>query len=86
MTAPLTQHQVEIQSNLAAWKKKLLLQKLYAQFYQRIIALIDPQADRLLMLDIGGGSTEIIPLRIVGAKATFRKMRKEDLAKLYSNE
>ena len=33
-----------------------------------------------------GGSTEIIPLRITGAKATFRKMRKEDLAKIYSNE
>jgi large subunit ribosomal protein L15 len=33
-----------------------------------------------------GGSTEIIPLRITGAKATVRKMRKEDLEKLYGNE
>lgn len=33
-----------------------------------------------------GGSTEIIPLRLKGARATFRKMRKEDLAKLFSNE
>jgi hypothetical protein len=33
-----------------------------------------------------GGSTEVIPLRIKGARATFRKMRKEDLAKLYSTE
>lgn len=33
-----------------------------------------------------GGSTEVIPLRITGARATFRKMRKEDLAKLFSNE
>ncbi len=33
-----------------------------------------------------GGSTEVIPLKIKGARATFRKMRKEDLAKLYSNE
>jgi SAM-dependent methyltransferase len=54
MTAPLTQHQVEIQSNLAAWKKKLLLQKIYAQFYQRIIALIDPQATGRIV-EIGSG-------------------------------
>ena len=33
-----------------------------------------------------GGSTEIIPLLITGAKATVRKMRKEELAKLYNNE
>jgi len=33
-----------------------------------------------------GGATEVIPLRIKGAKATIRKMRKEDLEKLYSNE
>jgi large subunit ribosomal protein L15 len=31
-----------------------------------------------------GGAVEFIPLRIKGAKATFRKMRKEDLAKIYS--
>ena len=29
-----------------------------------------------------GGSTEVIPLKVVGAKATVKKMRKEDLAKL----
>jgi large subunit ribosomal protein L15 len=33
-----------------------------------------------------GGATEVIPLRIKGAKATIRKMRKEDLEKLYNNE
>jgi large subunit ribosomal protein L15 len=33
-----------------------------------------------------GGSTEVIPLRLKGARATFRKMRKEDLEKLFSNE
>jgi large subunit ribosomal protein L15 len=33
-----------------------------------------------------GGSTETIPLRIKGAKATFRKMRKEDIAKIYETE
>lgn len=31
-----------------------------------------------------GGSVEIIPLRLTGAKATVRKLRKEDLAKIYS--
>lgn len=30
-----------------------------------------------------GGTADIIPLRIKGAKATIRKMRKEDLAKIY---
>jgi large subunit ribosomal protein L15 len=33
-----------------------------------------------------GGSTEVIPVRLKGARATFRKLRKEDLAKLFSNE
>jgi large subunit ribosomal protein L15 len=33
-----------------------------------------------------GGTVEIIPLRIKGAKATVRKLRKEVLEKLYSNE
>jgi large subunit ribosomal protein L15 len=33
-----------------------------------------------------GGSTEVIPLLVTGAKATIRKMRKEDLAKLYEKE
>lgn len=33
-----------------------------------------------------GGTVEIIPLRIKGAKATIRKLRKEVLEKLYSNE
>jgi len=33
-----------------------------------------------------GGSTEVIPLRLKGARATFRKMRKEDLAKLFGDE
>jgi SAM-dependent methyltransferase len=54
MTAPLTQHQVEIQRNLAAWKKKRLLQKIYAQFYRRIIDLIDPHAAGQIV-EIGSG-------------------------------
>jgi SAM-dependent methyltransferase len=41
MTAPLTQHQAEIERNLDAWRSKPLLQKIYAGFYGRIVALID---------------------------------------------
>jgi large subunit ribosomal protein L15 len=33
-----------------------------------------------------GGTIEVLPLKVTGAKATIRKMRKEDLAKLYSEE
>ncbi|MBC7871981.1 MAG: 50S ribosomal protein L15 [Chitinophagaceae bacterium] len=29
-----------------------------------------------------GGTTEVIPLKVIGARATVKKMRKEDLAKL----
>ena len=41
MTAPLTQHQVEIEKNLRAWRSKPLLQEIYAGFYRRILTLID---------------------------------------------
>jgi SAM-dependent methyltransferase len=41
MTAPLSQHQAEIQRNLRAWESKPLLQQIYASFYQRILVLID---------------------------------------------
>ena len=37
-------------------------------------------------ISAAGGSTEVIPVRLKGAKATFRKMRKEDLEKLFGNE
>jgi len=33
-----------------------------------------------------GGSTEVIPLRLKGIRATFRKLRKEDLAKIFGDE
>lgn len=33
-----------------------------------------------------GGSTEVIPVRIKGIRATFRKYRKEDLAKIFGDE
>ena len=42
MTAPLTQHQAEIQQNLASWNAKPLLQRIYADFYRRILQLIEP--------------------------------------------
>jgi len=42
MTAPLAEHQTQIHQNLAAWKEKPLLREIYAGFYQRILALIDP--------------------------------------------
>jgi SAM-dependent methyltransferase len=38
---PLEQHQAEIQRNLRAWQAKPLLRKIYADFYQRILGLID---------------------------------------------
>jgi large subunit ribosomal protein L15 len=34
-------------------------------------------------IEAAGGSVEIIPLRIKGIRATFRKHRKEELAKIY---
>jgi SAM-dependent methyltransferase len=42
MTAPLAQHQAEIERNLRAWEAKPLLKEVYAGFYRRILALIDP--------------------------------------------
>ncbi len=54
MPAPLDQHQVEIQRNLTAWQTKRLLQKVYAQFYARIISLIDPQLPGRIV-EIGSG-------------------------------
>ena len=54
MTAPLGQHQTEIQRNLAAWQNKPLLQKIYAGFYQRILALMDTRAPGCIV-EIGSG-------------------------------
>ena len=42
MTAPLTQHQAEIERNVRAWEAKPLLKTIYAGFYRRILTLIDP--------------------------------------------
>jgi SAM-dependent methyltransferase len=54
VTAPLEQHQDEIQRNLRAWEARPLLRQIYAGFYQRIIALIDPQLPGCIV-EIGSG-------------------------------
>ena len=51
---PLEQHQLEIQKNLRAWKSKPLLHKIYAGFYQRILAHIDTQIPGRIV-EIGSG-------------------------------
>jgi SAM-dependent methyltransferase len=54
MTAPLTQHQAEIEQNLASWNAKPLLQKIYAGFYGRILELIEPSIPGRVV-EIGSG-------------------------------
>ncbi len=52
---PAEQHQVEIQKNLRSWQSKPLLQQIYASFYRRIIALIDPDTSQGRIVEIGSG-------------------------------
>ena len=54
MTAPLAQHQAEIERNLRAWQAKPLLKEIYAGFYRRILALIDPAIPGRIV-EIGSG-------------------------------
>ena len=57
MTAPLRQHQVEIEINQRAWERKPLLQEIYAGFYRKILALIDTGiAGRVVEIGSGIGS------------------------------
>jgi SAM-dependent methyltransferase len=51
---PAEQHQVEIQKNLRSWEAKPLLQQVYASFYRRILALMDPQLPGRVV-EIGSG-------------------------------
>jgi SAM-dependent methyltransferase len=51
---PLDQHQVEIEKNLAAWRNKPLLQKIYVGFYERILRHIDTDAPGAVV-EIGSG-------------------------------
>lgn len=54
MTTPLSQHQTEIQRNLEVWQRKPLLRRIYAQFYERIVALLDPALPGRIV-EIGSG-------------------------------
>ena len=51
---PLEQHQAEIQRNRRAWQAKPLLRKIYADFYQRILGLIDPRRPGQIV-EVGSG-------------------------------
>jgi SAM-dependent methyltransferase len=54
MTAPLAQHQAEIERNLRAWNAKPLLKEIYAGFYRRILTLINPAIPGRIV-EIGSG-------------------------------
>jgi len=57
MTAPLTQHQAEIEQNLRAWQSKPLLHQIYAGFYRQIVAVMDLSlAGRIVEIGSGIGS------------------------------
>ncbi len=51
---PLKQHHAEILQNLRSWESKPLLQEIYAGFYRRILALIDPRLPGRVV-EIGSG-------------------------------
>ena len=51
---PLEQHQIEIEQNLARWRGKPLLQKIYAGFYENILQHIDTTAPGAVV-EIGSG-------------------------------
>ncbi len=53
MTPP-EQHQLEIQQNLRHWESKPLLREIYAGFYRRILALINPELPGRVV-EIGSG-------------------------------
>jgi SAM-dependent methyltransferase len=65
---PLTRHQEEIQKNLRAWESKPLLRRIYAGFYDRIVALIDHHAPGRVV-EIGSGIGNL-KSRLPGAVAT----------------
>ena len=65
---PLEQHQLEIRENLRSWDSKPLLQKIYSSFYERIIALIDPQLPGRIV-EIGSGIGNL-KARLPGAIST----------------
>lgn len=57
----LEQHQREIELNRAAWEKKPLLQKIYAGFYRRIAAQVDPaRPGKIVELGSGIGNLKSV--------------------------
>jgi SAM-dependent methyltransferase len=54
VTTSLGQHQVEIQGNRESWERKPLLRAVYAGFYERIRAQIDPAIPGRIV-EIGSG-------------------------------
>jgi SAM-dependent methyltransferase len=68
VSAPLAQHQSEIEQNLQAWNGKPLLQKIYAGFYRRILTLIDPAIPGRIV-EIGSGIGNLKAL-LAGAVTT----------------
>lgn len=54
MSIALEQHQIEIEANLRAWQGKPLLREIYAGFYRRIVAQIDPSLPGRIV-EIGSG-------------------------------
>ena len=54
MTAPVGQHQTEIQRNLAAWNSKPLLRAIYRDLFERILRQIDLRAPGQIV-EIGSG-------------------------------
>ena len=60
---PIDQHNVEIRRNGAAWTRKPGLRQVYAQFYQKIAACIDPKIPGAIV-ELGSGLgkiKEVIP-------------------------
>lgn len=54
MTASSRQHQIEIERNLATWRRKPLLRELYEGFYRRIARLVDRTVPGRIV-EIGSG-------------------------------
>jgi SAM-dependent methyltransferase len=50
----IQQHQVEIENNLAAWRRKPLLQEIYQGFYREILGCIDTRIPGLVV-ELGSG-------------------------------
>ncbi len=70
MSAPLEQHQIEIQQNQRAWERKPLLRAIYAGFYERIGRHIRSEVPGRVV-EIGSG--------IGNLKATFPEAIATDL-------